>query len=76
MAEAGGRREEGVSGLDLEIIEGMWTEGSLGKRKKGREEGAGAYPGATQLMMTLLELRGERTAICLIMKISSSFETL
>lgn len=36
----------------------------------------GTYPGATQFTMTPLELMGDRTAICLTMKIASSFETL
>jgi hypothetical protein len=40
----------------------------------GEEEGT--YPGVTQFTMTLLELRGDRAAICLMTKIVSSFETL
>lgn len=38
--------------------------------------GGGTYPGATQFVMTPLELMGDRTAICLTTKIASSFETL
>ena len=38
--------------------------------------GERTYPGATQFTMTPLELMGDRAAICLTMKISSSFETL
>jgi len=72
MAEA--RRSD--KGLAIDQAATNYTRIVFPQKGGGEVGGRGTYPGATQFTMTLLELTGNKTAICLMMKISSSFETL